>query len=79
MSNDIKRTVLVTGFGPFDQYEKNPSWEAVKNLQSLWEKYEEFPNLQLVIEKIPVSYECVSTHIPKLWQQHNPVVSNYNV
>ncbi|XP_020278178.1 pyroglutamyl-peptidase 1 [Pseudomyrmex gracilis] len=75
MSNEnIKYTVLVTGFGPFDQYKKNPSWEAVKDLLSLWKKYEEFPNFQLVTVQIPVSYECVSTYIPQLWQQYNPII-----
>ncbi|KAK3604440.1 hypothetical protein CHS0354_013840 [Potamilus streckersoni] len=63
-----KKTVLVTGFGPFGVYKVNTSWEAVKELykQGLGVDWE------LVIEEIPVEYCTVKSKVPKLWEKHNP-------
>lgn len=79
MSIDPKCTILVTGFGPFKKYVVNASWEAVKELQKLWENSVEFSDVKLVAEEIPVSYDHVSTHIPQLWKEHNPLVSSHTV
>lgn len=76
MGADPKCTILVTGFGPFDAHVVNASWEAVRELQKLWANSAEFPDVKLVAEEIPVSYNYVSDHIPQLWKKHNPSVSN---
>jgi len=75
MSIDSKQKILVTGFGPFDKHVVNASWEAVKELQKLWAKSKEFPDIELIIEEIPVSYNYVSTCIPQFWEKHCPIVS----
>ena len=31
-----KKTIIVTGFGPFSIFRENPSWVAVTSLKSLW-------------------------------------------
>lgn len=74
MDADPKRTVLVTGFGPFKTHVVNASWEAVKELQKLWENSVEFSDVKLIAEEVPVSYDYVSEHIPRLWKEHNPSI-----
>lgn len=76
MSANSECMILVTGFGPFDKYVVNASWEAVKELQKLWVDSKKFPNIKLITKEIPVSYSYVSTQIPQLWKKHNPTVSN---
>ena len=76
MDVNAKCTILVTGFGPFSTHTVNASWEAVKELQELWKNSVEFSDVKLVVEKIPVSYNYVSDHIPQLWKKHNPSVSS---
>lgn len=75
MGADPKCTILVTGFGPFQDHEVNASWEAVKELQKLWTDSKEVSNVKLIIEEIPVLYSVVSTHVPQLWKKHNPTVN----
>lgn len=74
MGVDSKCTVLVTGFGPFDMHAVNASWKAVKELRELWTDSKEFPDVELITEEIPVSYNYVSTYVPQLWKKHNPVI-----
>lgn len=74
MGIDSKCTILVTGFGPFDIHVINASWEAVKELEKLWTNTEEFSDVKLITEEIPVSYSYVSTYIPLLWKKHNPMI-----
>ena len=76
MSIDPECTILVTGFGPFDQHRVNASWKAVKELEKLWIDSKQFSNIKLIVEEIPVSYSYVSTQIPQLWKKHNPIVSS---
>lgn len=76
MSSNSKRTILVTGFGPFNKHAVNASWEAVKELQKMWVESKEFPGVELITEEIPVSYDYVSTYVPQLWKKHSPAVSS---
>lgn len=69
-----KYIALVTGFGPFGDHNVNASWAAVKELEKLYVKSNKFDNVKLVIEEIPVSYEDVSTRVPELWKEHDPIV-----
>jgi pyroglutamyl-peptidase len=73
MEKTIRPTVIVTGFGPFGNHKINASWEAVKCLQSL--NVEEELSVRLIIVEIPVEYETVEKIVPKLWEEHKPVVS----
>lgn len=59
--------MINTGFGPFRNYETNPSWEAVKLLQ--------VEEVDLIKEQLEVAYDEVDEKIPQLWKQHNPDVS----
>lgn len=72
------KKILITGFGPFNNHIVNASWEAVKELSKLWPQ-SELCNIELITKQIPVSYEYVSTEIPKLWEEHNPVVCNFYI
>lgn len=76
MSDDFKCTILVTGFGPFSTHVVNASWEAVKELQELWTNSVEFADVKLVAEEIPVSYDYVANHVPRLWKKYNPAVNS---
>ena len=69
--NKKPRTVLVTGFGPFDDYEVNSSWEAASLLPTmgLRARGEE---IVVVAKEIKVSYKDVKERIPALWEEIKP-------
>ena len=69
--NKKPRTVLVTGFGPFDDYEVNSSWEAARLLPTmgLRARGEE---VVVVAKEIRVSYKEVKERIPALWEEIKP-------
>lgn len=64
-----KKTVLVTGFGPFGSHKINSSWEAAKELKNLGLGVE---GVELVIEKVPVLYDSVDKIMPSLLETHQP-------
>lgn len=59
------------GFGLFRDYRSNSSSEVVRALGKAG-----IPGVHLVVVEVPVEYEAVSTLVPKLWEQHRPVVSD---
>lgn len=63
------KTILVTGFGPFNGHNINASWEAVKLLP------DEVDDFVLVKTEIPVIYDKVERKIPTLWKELNPQVN----
>ncbi|XP_076751256.1 pyroglutamyl-peptidase 1 [Xylocopa sonorina] len=69
-----KNVILVTGFGQFDNHIINASWEAVKELSKLCHDSEEMSDVRVVIKEIPVSYDDVSTYVPRLWREYNPII-----
>lgn len=72
--SDEKPVVLVTGFGPFQNYDVNPASVTLKVLEQL-----QFPReIQLVTKEIPVEYETVSRELPKLWGEYHPKVKIYS-
>ena len=66
---DGKKTVLVTGFGPFKSHEVNASWVAVRELSKMGLDRED---CNLVVREIPVTYHAVKNEVPRLWQQLRP-------
>ena len=72
MSAEIEeqRVVLVTGFGPFEGFPINFSWETVKLLPSFdWPS-----NVKVITHQIPVVYDIVLTKVPQLWEEIKPDV-----
>lgn len=67
---DKKKTVVVTGFGPFGEHDVNASWVAVQELQRLGLK----DDIELVTKCLPVLYDTVDTTVPVLWKEHDPVL-----
>lgn len=63
-----KRTVVVTGFGPFGGHTINASWVAVQELQKLGLGSE----VDLHVYEVPVEYHTVQTLVPALWKQYHP-------
>ncbi|KAJ8383311.1 hypothetical protein AAFF_G00221710 [Aldrovandia affinis] len=63
-----KRTVVVTGFGPFGEHTVNASWVAVKELQKLGLG----PDVELHVHEVPVEYQTVKSMVPLLWEQYRP-------
>lgn len=63
--------VVVTGFGPFDVFKVNPSWEVAKELTKLGL---ESKGICLNIVEIPVSYSVVEKEVPRLWEEFAPQV-----
>lgn len=57
---------FLIGFGPFRNYDVNPSWEIVKDI--------ELDNVNLVKKQIEVSYEAVNQEITKIWKELKPNV-----
>lgn len=67
------KTVVVTGFGLFRDYQVNASWEVAQELHKTDITKE--LNINLVTVNIPVSYKDVDQTVPTLWSQHKPDVS----
>ncbi|CAL8394295.1 unnamed protein product [Boreogadus saida] len=63
-----KRTVIVTGFGPFGEHMVNASWVAVQELQKLGLG----KKVDLHVIEVPVEYQKVQSMVPSLWEQYHP-------
>ncbi|KAL4228046.1 Pyroglutamyl-peptidase 1 [Mactra antiquata] len=63
-----KKTVIVTGFGPFGSHAVNASWECVKQLKKIGLG----DDIDLFIYEIPVEYSTVKKQVPELWNNHKP-------
>ncbi|XP_015435399.1 PREDICTED: pyroglutamyl-peptidase 1, partial [Dufourea novaeangliae] len=74
MESDYKYSALITGFGPFTGHVINASWEAVKELSKLSVDSEELKGVKVITKEIPVSYDDVSSYVPKLLKKYNPMV-----
>ena len=48
-----KRKLFITGYGPFENYPINPSWEVAKNINAI-------PGWEIVKCQVQVDYEQVS-------------------
>nr|CAD7447717.1 unnamed protein product [Timema bartmani] len=70
--DDERNTVVITGFGPFGEHDVNASWVVVKLLSTM--NIKEDLGVELLIEEIPVGYECVSSKVPHLWEIHKPLL-----
>lgn len=68
------KTVVVTGFGLFRDYDVNSSWEVARVLPETG--IAEELNINLVTFLVPVSYKDVDQIVPSLWAQHKPAVSH---
>lgn len=67
-----KKTILITGFGPFGNHIVNASWEAVKELNKLCATTKVLKNVEVIVKEISVSYEDVANYVPKLWEKYKP-------
>ncbi|KIY70560.1 peptidase C15, pyroglutamyl peptidase I-like protein [Cylindrobasidium torrendii FP15055 ss-10] len=63
------RRVCLTGFGPFHQYDENPSWLAVKRLRDEVLSFKDGSNAQITAIKIPVVYQEVLDTVPRLHEK----------
>ncbi|KAJ8408371.1 hypothetical protein AAFF_G00257850 [Aldrovandia affinis] len=66
--NNSKRTVIVTGFGPFGEHTTNASWVAVQELKKLGLGHD----VDLHVYEVPVEYQTVQSLVPSLWKQYHP-------
>lgn len=57
-------TLLITGFGPFGHYERNPSWEIAKLVK--------VTGVNIIREYLPVEYDLVEKTVPQLWNKYQP-------
>ncbi|WP_324652171.1 pyroglutamyl-peptidase I [Georgenia sp. H159] len=65
------RTVLVTGFGPFDEHTENPSALAVGRLAETWTAP---PGVRLVTSVLPVSFRRATEEVGALVERYRPAV-----
>ncbi|KAF7692450.1 pyroglutamyl-peptidase 1 [Silurus meridionalis] len=63
-----KKTVIVTGFGPFGEHSVNASWVAVQELMKLGLG----ASVDLHVIEVPVEYQEVQNRLPSLWDQYHP-------
>uniref|UniRef100_A0AAG5D973 Pyroglutamyl-peptidase 1 n=1 Tax=Anopheles atroparvus TaxID=41427 RepID=A0AAG5D973_ANOAO len=73
-----KKTIVVTGFGPFVGHEeRNASWEAVRLLPDVFH----FRNDAYEIRKyeVPVTYEAVDRILPLIWDSKPDLVVHVGV
>ncbi|XP_033633883.1 pyroglutamyl-peptidase 1-like [Asterias rubens] len=64
-----KRTVVVTGFGPFWEHKVNASWAAVQELQRLGLQDKD---IELITVEVAVEYESAKKLVPQLWKEYDP-------
>lgn len=57
--------ILITGFEPFGDFKKNPSWEAVK-------KIEDIKDIDVVKSELPVEYGKSTASLLKLLDEEKP-------
>ena len=69
--NKKKYKVCVTGFGPFQNVQRNESWLAVSGL---WDE-DIPPSISLVTRELPVIYDIVKKEVDKLWENEKPDVN----
>uniref|UniRef100_A0A2A4JU51 Pyroglutamyl-peptidase I n=1 Tax=Heliothis virescens TaxID=7102 RepID=A0A2A4JU51_HELVI len=62
------KKVLVTGFGPFQPYKENASWEGVKRIN----RFNLGADISLCTSEVAVRYKEVDRLIPELYQQFQP-------
>ena len=67
-----KRIVVVTGFGPFEGVVENPSSLIVEQLHRL--STDEFDDIELIGEILPVVYDVVADSVDEIWRRHEPLV-----
>ncbi|XP_051898591.1 pyroglutamyl-peptidase 1 [Pristis pectinata] len=60
--------VLVTGFGPFRRYLRNPSWVAVQELKALGLG----ENVQMEVAELPVHYQRARELVTRMWETLRP-------
>ncbi|WP_163542315.1 pyroglutamyl-peptidase I [Occultella kanbiaonis] len=63
------RTVLLTGFEPFDGASRNPSIETVRLVERHWDRAE-----RLVVAELPVAYDRMGADLDALLAEHRPDV-----
>jgi pyroglutamyl-peptidase len=64
----MMRTVLLTGFEPFDQDFINPSWEAVRQLDG--ELLTD--DVRIVARQLPCAFASAGIHLQALLDEHRP-------
>lgn len=62
------RTVLLTGFEPFDQALINPSWEAVRLLDGV----QLLADVRIVARQIPCAFATAGGRLAELLAEHRP-------
>lgn len=65
----MTRTVLLTGFEPFDGEALNPSWEAVQRLQG-WSG----PDFQVVAARLPCVFGAAIAELEQQIERHRPLL-----
>ncbi|VDK43803.1 unnamed protein product [Anisakis simplex] len=68
-----KRVVVVTGFGPFDSFQENPSAAVVRRLEEEGIS-DVVSDVVLRTEVIQVKYDCVEEKVAQLWQEYHPIL-----
>ncbi|XP_039623130.1 pyroglutamyl-peptidase 1 [Polypterus senegalus] len=66
--DNMKRNVVVTGFGPFGEHTVNASWVAVQELKKLGLGND----VDLHVLEVPVEYQAVQRIVPTLWKRYKP-------
>ncbi|MBT2502439.1 pyroglutamyl-peptidase I [Curtobacterium sp. ISL-83] len=69
MAPATEPTVLLTGFEPFGEDSRNPSWDAVQQLAATWDG-----PANLVVACLPVVFAEERARLAALLQEHHPDV-----
>ena len=64
------RTILLTGFEPFDQDVVNPSWEAVRQLDGM----QLDDDVQIAARRLPCAFATAGEHLAQLVDELCPVM-----
>uniref|UniRef100_A0A0N5APM0 Pyroglutamyl-peptidase I n=1 Tax=Syphacia muris TaxID=451379 RepID=A0A0N5APM0_9BILA len=70
MSRSNNPVIVVTGFGPYQKFSKNPSERLTRRLGE--QGLDTSETYTLITEIIPVTYNDVNQTVSKLWRTYNP-------
>ncbi len=68
ITRTLKGKILLTGYEPFLNFKRNPSFEACKLLESIT-----YNNYEVVVEELPMRYKEIRGIIRELVDKHDPV------
>ncbi|KAL3997629.1 Pyroglutamyl peptidase family protein [Acanthocheilonema viteae] len=64
-------TIVITGFGPFQLFDNNPSEKVVRRIAKEGIEHIQ-PNTRIIVKVMPVTYDDVKNMVSEFWKEYHP-------